>query len=266
MYRGVMTHIVILLTMAGIAALYALATWFGQPAMVVFLLLLPVIVGQGGLAIWQALQRQSGQSIDVPATERWSKWLTIAYLGGAWMAGIVIDLYYVPSTRTEQYLPSTATEAPQLTEREQELVTDCRISGGDSVDAVKAAYGVPYAPRKLERATPDGTAYQYHFERYGIWVFFDDRLLVSSIRLDPPFRGVVQGVAIGESTDHLRAEKGTPVRQFQGLPMIRKEGPPVFATAWAYAPASPSFVRYDILDGKVHTILAYSCAPEPGSG
>ena len=248
--------IVILLTMLGIVGLYALASWFGQAAMVVLLLLLPVIVGQGGLAVWQLVRRQSGRLIDAPATDRWAKWLTIAYLTGAGVASVVIDQYRPPPH---------STEAPQLSEAEQELVTDCRISRGDPVEAVKAAYGIPYAPQKLERPTPAGTAYQYHFERYGTWVFFDDRLLVSSLRLDAPFRGAVQGVAIGDSADRLRAGKGPPVKQFQGFGIVSGGGSPVFTTAWVYAPENPSFIRYDILDGKVHSIVAYSCGPELGA-
>ena len=251
-----MTQIVILLTMLGIVGLYALATWFGQAAMVALLLLLPVIVGQCGLVVWQLVRRQSGRLINGPETDRWAKWLTIAYFVGTGVGSVVVDRYR---------LPPTPMEAPQLNEAEQELLTDCRISRGDPVEAVKAAYGVPYAPQKLERPTPAGTAYQYHFERYGTWVFFDDRLLVSSLRLDAPFRGAVQGVAIGDSADRLRAAKGPPVKQFQGFGIVGGSGSPVFTTAWVYAPENPSFIRYDILDGKVRSIVAYSCGPEIGA-
>jgi hypothetical protein len=162
--------------------------------------------------------------------------------------------------------PPTALGAPQLTEAEQELVTDCRISSGDTVEAVKAAYGAPYAPQKLERITPAGTAYQYHFERYGTSVFFDNRLLVRGVRFDEPFRGTVQGVAIGDNSDQVRAAKGPPDRQFQGYGVVGSGGgSPVFTTAWVYAPERPSFIRYDILDGKVRSILASSCASEPSA-
>lgn len=113
--------------------------------------------------------------------------------------------------------------------------------------------------------TPAGTAYQYHFERYGIWVFFDDHLLVSSVRLDEPFRGAVQGVAIGDSSDRLRVAKGSPPSQSQAFGVVSGGAPPVFSTAWVYAPGSPSFVRYDVLDDKVRSIVSYSSAPEPGA-
>ena len=171
-------------------------------------------------------------------------------------ASIAVDRYR---------LPPAGTMAPQLTDDEQALLTDCRISRGDPIEVVKTAYGVPYAPQKLERKTPAGTAYQYHFERYGIWVFFDDRMLVSSVRLEEPFRGAVQGVAIGVSSDRLRAAKGAPIRQFQGFGLVNRGAPPVLTTAWVYAPERPSFTRYDILDGKVRSILAYSCTLEPAA-
>ena len=97
------------------------------------------------------------------------------HLVGAGVASIVANRFPPPPA---------ATVAPPLTEAEQGLLTDCRLSRGDPIEVVKTAYSVPYAPQKLERKTPAGTAYQYHFERYGIWVFFDDRMLVSSVRLE----------------------------------------------------------------------------------
>jgi hypothetical protein len=182
---------------------------------------------------------------------------------------------------------------------ETALLTSCAFSKGDAVEKVQQFYGVAYAPQKLASVTPAGAAFQYHFERYGVWVFLDDQLRVSGLRFDRPFRGKIDGVGIGDGAARLRAAKGEPARQFQGLPdmpaMQRREqrvqdilkalpdpvpksrlmdslaeagsvgsAPVQFATAWVYDPGKASFVRYEIspADNKVQSILVTSCLPE----
>jgi hypothetical protein len=189
--------------------------------------------------------------------------------------------------------------SPSSAQSDIALLTTCAFSKGDPIAKVKRFYGLASEPQTLRSVTPGGTAFQYHLEEYGVWVFFDDRLRVGSLRFDPPFRGKIEGVAIGDDADRVRLAKGQPARQFPGMPdpvanQRRQErvreildalpdptpkarvievfaeisrltgAPPEFMTAWVYNPGKPSFVRYDVSsrDSKVQSILVNSCSPE----
>jgi hypothetical protein len=169
----------------------------------------------------------------------------------------------------------------------------CPLRKGDPVTKVKEFYGIAFAPKKLDKPWPSGTAFLYHFREYGVWVFFDSNLRIQSLRFDAPFGGKIGGIAIGDTKDQVRRVKGEPMRRFDGtldaealatrkrrkldildgLPdpapkeqVLRafKEiagldaSPIPRATAWVFNPGSPSFVRYDFgsLSGRVQTIFA----------
>jgi len=181
-------------------------------------------------------------------------------------------------------------------EDDKKFYIECAISQGDSVDKVKQFYRVPVDPQKMTPPTP--YRYQYHLEHYGIWVFFDDLMRVSSLRFDAPFRGRIGRIAIGDTADRLRSLRGEPNRQFSGLPDLTQEkkreqqvqallkalpdpvpkykvleifaeinriwtGPIKYNTGWLYDPGRPSFVRYEIGpdDNRVQSILLNSCSP-----
>jgi len=181
-------------------------------------------------------------------------------------------------------------------EDDKRFYTECAISQRDSVDKVKQFYGIAVDPSKMPQPSP--YRYQYHLEQYGVWVFFDEGMRVSSLRFDAPFRGRIGGVAIGDTADRLRSLRGEPNRQLSGLPDHTQEkkreqqvqallkalpdpvpkskvletfadinrirtGPIRFNTAWLYDPNEPSFVRYEIGpdDNRVQSILVRSCSP-----
>src|SRR5882672_9524291 len=52
------------------------------------------------------------------------------------------------------------------------------------------------------------------FEEQGLWIFLDDALIVRSMRFDSPFRGRVDGVAIGETALEVLRIKGRPSRKW----------------------------------------------------
>ena len=188
---------------------------------------------------------------------------------------------------------------PALAQSDAFLFTQCRISKGDPADKVMTLYGVSGAPERLTGASPAGATFQYHLERYGIWVFFDEHLTVRSLRFDAPFRGRIAGVAIGDDAEQVRRANGAPARLISGLPdaaavQRRKDSvreilealpdpspkrqvldafaaiahlnaePPVLMSAWVYNLGEPSFMRFDIgaSDNKVRTILVNSCSAD----
>jgi hypothetical protein len=175
-------------------------------------------------------------------------------------------------------------------EPDADLMNTCPFAKGDSITKVRAFYGTSAEPRKMGTA-----AYQFHFQQYGVWVFFDSDFLVASLRFDPPFGGKIDGVAIGATKDEVRAAKGEPTRQFQGMPdteaaEARKQHnldivnalpdpapkkqvldafaeiarldaqPAAFMSAWIYG--QQPFVRYDFAtkNGTVRMIFTNSCA------
>jgi hypothetical protein len=180
--------------------------------------------------------------------------------------------------------------------QDDKKLTECALAQGDSADKVKQFYGIDVDPAKTAQPTP--YRYVYHLEQYGIWVFFDEGMRVSSLRFDAPFRGRIGGVAIGDTADRLRSLRGEPNRQLSGLPDLAEQKkreqqvqallkalpdpvpkskvlatfadinrirtvPLKFNTAWLYDPSEPGFVRYEIApdDNRVQTILLRSCPP-----
>jgi hypothetical protein len=145
-------------------------------------------------------------------------------------------------------------------EKNLEFLTTCPFAKGDTLASVKKFYRIASAPRKWENPTPEGTAFDYHFPQYGVWVFFDDKLLIKGLRFDAPFQGRVDGIGIGDSADHLRSVKGEPALRFPGLPtsLVASED----LTAWVYDPGSSRFARYDVnpADHRVQTIFVDTCS------
>lgn len=169
----------------------------------------------------------------------------------------------------------------------------CSLQKGDRVDKVKKFYKISSDPERWARPAPSGAAYQYHFPEYGVWVFFDSNLHISSFRFDHPFAGKIGGIAICDTKDQVLRIKGEPERKSEGLTdqeahekrrrveseiinaltdpapkqMVIKAfqeitqvdaSPPVFCTAWIYNVGAPAFERYDFgsLSGNVQTILS----------
>ena len=128
----------------------------------------------------------------------------LAYFGVVVVTALVVDHY---SSDQDQVLSKNFANSAKS---DGEMLTTCPFSKGDSVKRVKEVCGIASEPQRLKTVTPGGTAYQYHFERYGLWVFFDESLLIKSLRYDTPFQGKVGGVGLGDTSDRVRSMKGSP--------------------------------------------------------
>jgi hypothetical protein len=196
-------------------------------------------------------------------------------------------------------LAATIAVAPlaAFAQSDDKFLTVCPFSKGDPVSKVRQFYALANEPQRLDKVTPGGTAFQYHLAESGVWVFFDNALVVSSVRFDAPFQGKIRGIGVGDDADHIRALKGEPARKFQGfldnlasenreqkvLDIINalpdpspkaqvaraferivnlEKAPPDFTAAWVYNPGGIGAVTYDIGIRGVQSILTSSCQPE----
>jgi hypothetical protein len=152
--------------------------------------------------------------------------------------------------------PHARSQSVSVAQSDGAFFTTCPFSKGETVPRVKDFYGTASDPMKLEQPVPSLSSYVYHFQQYGVWIFFDDRLLIRGLRFDEPFAGKIGGVAIGDDQATVRRVRGEPSKQFAfGL-----------NTAWTYNPPAdgPSFLRYDFgaTSGRVQSIFANSCHVE----
>lgn len=246
-----MVRVVLALGIGGIVGLYGLAHWLG--IVPIFWIFLPVIAGEMALAVWTS-SRESQWS--EPQLKTISRWIRDAYFVGVAVTALV-NLTLVD---TGPFQSRQSIEPKMRGDPNSELLINCPLSKGDSVDKVKEFYKISSDPQKLDKITPAGTVFQYYLPRYGTWVFFDNRLVVSGVRFDAPFYGAIHGVKIGANENDVRSLMGPPANTFQSPQIVPAIGGPKPVTAWVYEPGTPAFVRYDMLDGRVHTIFASSCA------
>lgn len=179
------------------------------------------------------------------------------------------------------------------------FLRSCSFNKGDPVTTVEPFYGIKVGPKSAPAVTPNSPAYQYHFDEFGVWVFFDSDLQVTGIRLDPPFAGKIDGIRVGDTLSQVRQMKGTPTNVFQGMPdfgiyktlqqqkaalaanlpnpasaeQVRRmmqqvakldaQAKPslIQTTAWVYQAGAGNSVRFDVgvEDGKVRRIFTSSC-------
>ena len=174
----------------------------------------------------------------------------------------------------------------------------CLLKEGDSLEAVKRQFGIDANPTRQANVTPGGTAYQYSLPDMGVWIFFDSRLRVSSLRFNKPYAGKVAGVGIGDSKDSVRRLLGEPqsvmsqgmvdvadwearreekkmlldllpdpapkhqvMRAFEEVQRIDTR-PLKYMTGWIYNARSPDFVRFDFgaPGDTVQIIFSRRCA------
>jgi len=174
----------------------------------------------------------------------------------------------------------------------------CLLKEGDSLEAAKRQFGIDANPTRQASVTPGGTTYQYSLPDLGVWIFFDSRLRVSSLRFNKPYAGKVAGVAIGDDKDHVRRLLGEPqsvmsqgmvdvgdlqarrdekkmlldllpdpaprhqvMRAFEEMQRIDAR-PFKYMTGWIYNARSPDFVRFDFGSpgDTVQIIFSRRCA------
>jgi|SRR5450830_84492 len=113
---------------------------------------------------------------------------------------------------------------------------------GDDVATVKTALHTKLDPEKVDNGLPapfNTGQSVLHLRTKGIWVFFNKKDTVTSIKFDEPYAGTIAGVKLGDSEKNVRAVLGKPVK-----------APWAFGTsqAFLYVLDDTAYVRFDIAD------------------
>ena len=111
-----------------------------------------------------------------------------------------------PPKPVAQNVPKTPAPLVNQPQQQTRAGEDLRVVLGDSVDRVKAAYGITSEPF-LSNGTP-----AFNLPLSGIWFFFsgDDKTTLGNIRVDAPFSGRVEGVRIGDPVSDILSRFGEP--------------------------------------------------------
>jgi hypothetical protein len=79
----------------------------------------------------------------------------------------------------------------------------CPVRLRDPWESAKKKLGAKGEPKRYLR----NKGFQFRLRERGIWLFLDDDLRIRTIRLEKPFAGKIDGIAIGD----LRDTVGTPL-------------------------------------------------------
>jgi hypothetical protein len=85
------------------------------------------------------------------------------------------------------------------------------IKVGDSIETVRSALKTDQPLQDEQNAAIKGSR-SLRLKTRGIWVFFDPKGFVYTIRLESPFTGKVGGLRIGDSKTDLVAKLGPPAK------------------------------------------------------
>ena len=133
---------------------------------------------------------------------------------------VVAGLFLATANR----LPAPISESAETTPTPSAAVSNedwkqaCHIKKGDTLQLVRAFYRLNYDPSPEPHAPGKSFGSTYHFNEYGVWVFFDKDQKVQSLRFEKPFRGKIGGVAVGETRDQVVRDKGPCQNEFRGMP------------------------------------------------
>ena len=83
---------------------------------------------------------------------------------------------------------------------------------GDSIAQMQSAYQTPIEAEPYESATNKG-GFVLRLRTKGVWVFFNKYGKAYTIRLDPPFKGNVAGVKVGDTVLAMKKQLGEPVKK-----------------------------------------------------
>jgi hypothetical protein len=111
-----------------------------------------------------------------------------------------------------------------------DYTANCAISKGDTIEKVQNYYKYTSQPqvtipnqsplftgvlKDFPHQLPKVEGYKYfHFPEFGVWVFFTMNGTVKNLRFDPPFRGSVHGVSLGETLEMTERKFGKPKNVF----------------------------------------------------
>ena len=159
---------------------------------------------------------------------------------------VIISLGSGSQPTVSEQTPSILVLQPTQSQVEFEYINSLPPIGiGDPIAKVKEYYHISY--NIIKCSAGDYATGCYYFQEYGVWYFFDKAYNVHTIRFNDPFKGEIDGIAIGNSAQEVRELKGEPNKIFN-------DGD---CDAWIYFSHSNEFVRYNISHktGKVEIIL-----------
>jgi hypothetical protein len=90
---------------------------------------------------------------------------------------------------------------------------------GDTADKVKEAYQTPLEPEPADNSAIRGTT-SLRLKTKGVWFFFNRDGKITTIRLEAPFKGKINGVKIGDTASKMLKILGNPAkvpRPFAGI-------------------------------------------------
>lgn len=134
-------------------------------------------------------------------------------------------------------------------------ISACDIKPGINIEQFKSEFSVHENPKTMitEATRPEGMDDQeimsmnrkfYHFDNYGVWVFFDMKGKFKNIRFERPFAGTVGGIMIGDSIKKIFEVKGTPdINSSRGI---------IYKSAGSY-------VNYKTMRKKVYRVFTNRC-------
>jgi len=175
-------------------------------------------------------------------------------------SGLLGELMLAPMARWSKKLALRQPEKsnsliPQS--KMQAFQKTCGVKMFDDLEDVKKYYQIKHDPSVMS-SMPSALSpfYYYHFKQIGVWIFFDEKKQVKSLRFDPPFIGQIRGIAIGDSEAKLFKKHGEPQMKLNGLFTQQSS-----STGWSYDGGVMAWVRYDVgsKSKQVRHILSYGC-------
>jgi hypothetical protein len=130
---------------------------------------------------------------------------------------------------------------------QQKPLPDVGVKLSDDIATVRKFYKIDYAPEPYGSDLKDSKSESksfYTLRTRGLTVFFSTRGKVERIRLEPPYSGSVNGIALGDSAGRILSLHGTP------LPKSRMYVPGTYV----YPLDDRAYVRYQIDEHGVQMI------------
>jgi hypothetical protein len=116
---------------------------------------------------------------------------------------------------------------------------------GDDVNTVKTALHTNIDPEPMASSSinpntdPNRGKTYIHLRSKGIWVFFNKKGILETIRFDAPYEASIAGVKLGDSEAKVRSVMGKPIKEPWAFGPNR---------AFQYALDDTAYIRFDISD------------------
>ena len=134
-------------------------------------------------------------------------------------------------------------------------VNECAISSGITIEQFKQEFSLPDDPKLMYTDKNRPTHYTdqdlmrlnkkfYRFREFGIRTFFDMQGKLTTIRIEPPFKGAIGNIHLGDSKELLFEVKGKPDSDDANGIIYRSE---------------KGYINYKTTRGKVSLVFSNYC-------